>query len=257
MSAEDDIAALMDYLRALAPSFFAARMRGAADAEIERFERAAGERLSDGHREFLRHAGSTPPQALNPFLYDRDYCVDTLVAEYDGWRAAGQAFPPGIVYFSSSEITGETLFLRRGESLADDPEIGDLLDDGATFRRNARVSLVSYLRWFAFIFRCGQLAHGLDICPRWDRENQRWLGDRAAMRDILGRLGFTTRFELGDGCEQLDGDRSAATLESDGSATIFSDDGAALRRFAAALQVELDLGVTRIAASARLLAPRE
>src|SRR5690606_36177551 len=66
----ESTASIITYLRALAPDFFAERMRGASDAEILRLEQAAGLRMSDSHREFLRAMGMTPARALNPFLND-------------------------------------------------------------------------------------------------------------------------------------------------------------------------------------------
>jgi hypothetical protein len=122
----ESTASIIAYLRSLAPELFAARMRGASEAEILRLEQAAGLRMSDGHRELLRAMGMTPARVLNPFLNDRDFCVDTLVAEYEYVRREEIVLPPGVVYFSSSEITGSNIFLRHGASFSDDPEIGDI-----------------------------------------------------------------------------------------------------------------------------------
>ena len=118
-------ASIIAYLRSLAPEFFAARMRGASEVEILHLEKVAGLRMSDGHREFLRAMGKTPARVLNPFLNDRDFCVATLVTEYEYLRKEATDLPPGVVYFSSSEITGSNIFLRHGADSSDDPEIGE------------------------------------------------------------------------------------------------------------------------------------
>lgn len=256
MTAEQNVAAIIDYVRSLAPQFLATRMKGATDADILRLEAAAGTRMSDGHREFLRQVGATPAGLLNPFLHDRDFCVDTLVAEYESWKKVGQTFPAGIVYFSASELTGSNIFLRHSNSLADDPEIGDIADDFRTFVINDRRTLESYLRWFAFMFRLGQFDHAVEVGPRWNPRENRWEGNPKRMREMLAGMGFTTRFLIEDGSEDLDGDNLAATFYSNGSVLIAGDDYHELVRLGDKLMAELNVQLTDVARRERLLAPR-
>ena len=88
---------IVDYLRRLAPAFFAERMRGASDLDIRRLAEAARAPLCESHREFLLLMGATPATALNPFLNDRDYCVDTLLAAYSDMDLADERLPERIV----------------------------------------------------------------------------------------------------------------------------------------------------------------
>lgn len=250
-------ASLIAYLRALAPEFFAARMRGASEADILRLEQAAGLRMSDGHREFLRAMGATPARVLNPFLNDRDFCIDTLVAEYEQARREGLVLPPGVVYFSSSEITGSNIFLRHGAAPSDDPEIGDIHPKTGAFVLVDAGHFEGYLQWHAFFFRMNQLDNELHVRPPWNAEHERWEGNPAACRGLLEGQGFERVFTIGAHAECFEHDSIAVFLYHDGSMAMAGDDLEALNERAEAMATETRLVIERIPNRGRLRAPRE
>jgi hypothetical protein len=255
--ATESTASLVEYLRALAPEFFGARMRGASEAEILRLERAAGLRMSDGHREFLRAMGATTARVLNPFLNDHDFCVDKLVAEYEQARRDGLVLPLGVVYFSSSAITGANIFLRHGAAPSDDPEIGDIQPKTGAFVLVDARHFESYLRWHAFSFRMSQLDHELHVRPSWNAEHERWEGNPAACRGLLESQGFERVFAIGTHAECFEHDGVAVFLYHDGSMAMAGDDLAALNERAEAVAAETKLVIERIPRRGRLRAPRE
>jgi hypothetical protein len=250
-------ASVVAYLRSLAPEFFAARMRGASEAEILRLEQVAGLRMSDGHREFLRAMGATPARVLNPFLNDRDFCIDTLVPEYEQARREGWALPAGVVYFSSSEITGSNIFLRHGAAPSDDPEIGDLHPKTGAFVLLDAGHLESYLQWHAFFFRMNQLDNELHVRPPWNAEKERWEGSPDECREHLVAQGFERVFTIGTNSECYEHDGVAVSLYHDGSVAMAGDDLDALMQRAEAMAAKSGLVIERVPNQGRLRAPRE
>lgn len=250
-------ASLIAYLRALAPEFFAARMRGASEADILRLEQAAGLRASDGHREFLRAMGATPARVLNPFLNDHDFCVDTLVAEYEQARRDEIVLPAGVMYFSSSEITGANIFLRHGAAPSDDPEIGDIHPKTGAFVVMDARHFESYLRWHAFSFRMSQLDNELHVRPLWNAEHERWEGNPAACRGLLERQSFERVFAIGTRAECFERDGIAVLLYQDGSMAMAGDDLVALNAQAEAMATVTRLVIERVPNRGRFQAPRE
>jgi hypothetical protein len=253
----ESTATIIAYLRSLAPEFFATRMRGASEAQIQRLEQAAGLRMSDGHREFLRAMGTTPARVLNPFLNDRDYCIDTLVAEYEYIRREEIVLPPGVVYFSSSEITGSNIFLRLGASRSDDPEIGDLDSETGEFGRLDAGHFESYLRWHAFGFRMDQLEHEIHVRPAWNAEEERWEGDPDKCRELLEAQGFERVFIIGTNSECYEIEGVAASLYHDGAMAMAGDDLEELKRRAEAMAAQTRLIIERVPNAGRLRAPCE
>ncbi|MEX1367775.1 MAG: hypothetical protein AB1Z98_31895 [Nannocystaceae bacterium] len=270
------IPALVAYLHGLAPAFFAERMRGAPPEDIARLESLVGFRLSDNHREFLLSMGATPAGALNPFLNDRDYSVARLIEEYEAMTSSQDIWPDRVVLFSSSEILGSTIFLRQGEDLAQDPEIGDLSYEprqapageptlegpaGAhgwegRFLVHEERRLMSWLRWFAFTFRESQLEHHVWFNPPFVAAEQRWAGDAARGRAIFGELGFPTVFELESDTWCMDRGDVAVTSNADGSGSLAGDDANELKKIAAVLDDHLTLRFRPVAEDDRLRAPR-
>ncbi len=253
----ENTVAVIAYLRSLAPEFFAARMRGASEAEILRLERLAGRRMSDGHREFLRAAGKTPARVLNPFLKDRDFCIETLVTEYESLRREGTSLPPGIVYFSSSEITGSNIFLRHGPESSDDPEIGDIAPETENFIPLDAGSFEGYLQWHAFHFRMNQLDYELHVRPVWNVDEERWESDPDRCRQILEAQGFQRLFIVGDNSECFEHEAVAVALYHDGAMAMAGDDPDALMRRAEAMASETRLVIEPVPRLGRLRAPRE
>jgi len=253
----ESTASVIAYLRSLAPEFFAARMRGASETEILRLERVAGLRMSDGHREFLRAAGKTPARVLNPFLKDRDFCIETLVTEYEHLRREGASLPPGIVYFSSSEITGSNIFLRHGPDSSDDPEIGDIAPETGQFIPLDAGHFESYLRWHAFHFRMNQLDHELHVRPLWNADKERWEGNPDKCREILESQGFQRLFIVGGNSECFDHEGVAVALYHDGAMAMAGDDPDALMRRAEVMASETRLVIEPVPHLGRLRAPRE
>jgi hypothetical protein len=253
----ESTASIIAYLRVLAPEFFATRMRGASEAEILRLEQAAGLRMSDGHREFLRAMGMTPARVLNPFLNDRDFRVETLVAEYEYIRREEIVLPPDVVYFSSSEITGSNIFLRHGASPSDDPEIGDIHPKTGKLVLLDAGHLESYLRWHVFFFRMNQLDHELHVRPRWNAEAERWEGDPDKCRELLEAQGFERVFTIGTNSECYEHEGVAAFLYHDGAMAMAGDDLDELKRRAEAMATETRLIIERVPNAGRLRAPRE
>ncbi len=254
----ENTASIIAYLRTLAPEFFAERMRGASEAEILRLEQVAGLRMSDGHREFLRAMGMTPARVLNPFLNDRDFCIETLVAEYEYLGREQISLPPGVVYFSSSEITGSNIFLRHGSDPSDDPEIGDLHPKSNEFVGLDAGHLESYLCWFAFVFRTSQLDYELHVRPRWNEEESRWDGDPDKCRQLLEDLGFerVLALSMNTRSECLEHDGVAVALYRDGAMGMAGDDLDELKRIAEALAAQTPLVIEPVPSRGRLRAPR-
>jgi hypothetical protein len=247
---------IVDYLRRLAPAFFAERMRGASDLDIRRLAEAARAPLCESHREFLLLMGATPATALNPFLNDRDYCVDTLLAAYSDMDLADERLPERIVFFSSSDILGETLFLRNGQHPDEDPEIGDIRFETGEFILRDKVRFENWLRWFAFVFRLSQPEHQLAFAPPWNGEQRRWEGDPVNIERILGNLGLQPTFRLIDGMLCLDRGDVAVSLHDDGSGTLAGDDLQELRKIANVLDDHVSLSFSLEATHDRLHAPR-
>jgi hypothetical protein len=257
-----EIRELFDYLRRLAPAFFAARMRGASDRDLARLEQAAGLPLSLSHRAFLGLVGATPATALNPFLNDRDYAVATLLAAYGNLE--GERLPHGVVYFSASAILGETIFLRQGADPGEEPEIGDLrFAEGqvqieqAEFVPKTHLTLQSWLRWFAFEFRMGQLEHALHFAPPWNPGTERREGNPEATRAALADLGLRVLWSLRSGLTCFDRGDLVASVYDEGSGRIAGDDLGELEAIAARLQALGPLAVEPVLPAMRPHSPRE
>ncbi len=103
-----EIEEIVNYLRKLAPSFFAKHMHGASEGEIAQVEAASGASMSKNHREFLKFMGATPIGRLNPFLKDRGFSVKRLLAFYADIHEEGERLPPNVVLFSTPEHTENT-----------------------------------------------------------------------------------------------------------------------------------------------------
>jgi hypothetical protein len=253
----ESMASIIAYLRSLAPRFFAARMRGASGADILQLEQAASLRMTDGHRELLRTMGNTPARVLNPFLNDRDFCIDTLVAEYGSLRREGISLPPGVAYFSSSEITGSNIFLRHGADPSDDPEIGDIHPKTGELILITERTLESYVRWHAFRHRMNQLDYELLVRPVWNAAEERWEGDHAKYHELLAAQGFAPVFHISDGTKCLEHDGIAVALCPDGSMGMAGDDLDELKRRAQLLAAQTRLVIEPVPSRSRLRAPRE
>jgi hypothetical protein len=250
-------ASLIAYLRSLAPEFFAARMRGASEAEILQLEKAAGLRMSDGHREFLRAMGNTAARVLNPFLNDCDFCIATLMTEYEYLRRERTSLPPSVVYFSSSDITGSNIFLRHGADSSDDPEIGDLAAKTGQFILLDAGHFEGYLQWHAFHFRRKQLDHEIHVRPVWNEDEERWEGHPRKCRELLEAQGFQRLFIVGNYSECFEHAGVAAALYHDGAMSMAGDDPDELRRRAEAMASETKLVIEPVPRLGRLRAPRQ
>jgi hypothetical protein len=251
------IAGLVAYLHTLAPSFFEEQMRGASPGEIARLEEAAGTRHTVSHRDFLYAFGGTPAQALNPFLNDRDYCVETLVKEYADLHEAGESLPSGVVYFSSSSILGEYIFLRHGRSLDIEPDIGDIDFETGQFVTREIGRFESWLWWFAFKFRLAQPEIEIELIPPWDRTEQRWLGEPEICWELLEGMGLKLVFSLENGTRCADRGDVAAIIHPDGSGSLAGDDFVELEKIQDVLREHLDVSLKPKPQSRRLRAPRE
>lgn len=205
---------IFEYLTGLAPKFFAERMISATEKEISRLEIAAGTSLSDSHYEFLRIAGNTPAQALNPFLNDRDYYISALLSEYAYLQEMNEPLPQGIVYFSSSEILGENIFLRHGEDPADEPDVGGIDFETERFVCRTVKPFDHWLSSFAFAFRIGQFKHQLIVQIEFST-NDKHVEIRSCMEVFLS-LGCDHVFSLYSGIECFDNGEIAAILYADG-----------------------------------------
>lgn len=232
-------------------------MRGASAGDIARLEDAAKTPLSDSHREFLTIIGSTPVQALNPFLNDCDYCIDTLVAAYAIHEEAKEPLPSGIVYFSSSDIAGSNIFLRHGKTPASEPEIGDIRFETEEFICKRIGRFESWLRWSAFEFQIGQKAHEFDLKPPWDETTRRWLGEPDRCWNLLEQMGFRLIFSLDNGTRCGDNGKVAAMIYSDGSGSLASDEIQHLWRLRDALKKHLTITIKPEPQGNRLHSPRE
>src|SRR5262245_6849676 len=233
-SARDGMKELIEYLRRLAPRFFAERMRGASADQIDSVEQAAGARLTDSHREFLAACGMTPAQALNPFLTDRDFGVPALLRAYEEWsettEETGDTLPPGVVVFSNSDILGEYIYLRHEARLDIDPEIGDIDPETGELGVKPERHLLNFFQYFAFTSRRSQGKHILELVPYWDAERERFFGDADATWQLLMQLGLEPVFSFEDGSRCADGGALAAVVQHDGSGMISGDDMKYLRR---------------------------
>lgn len=252
---------IVDYLRALAPVFFAERMRGASEHEIHRLEQITGT-LADSHKEFLSHFGATPATALNPFMNDRDFAVATLVKEYT--EPPIGKLPPGVVLFSSSDILGEVIFLRNGQQPSDEPELGELrFEEGHTemsmgrFVPRSQSLFHSWLRWSAFAFRASQPEYSLSFRPRWNVEKSAWESDTSTVLQTFDEFELVPLFDLLDGLRCFDRGDVVASLESDGSGRLVADDLSELERMRDRLLERTFLEFHLNSPSERMFAPRE
>lgn len=252
---------LADYLQRLAPKFFWERMRGASASEIDRLELAARTPLSEEHREFLRLMGATRSQALNPFLNDRDFCVETLLEAYAQRADANEPLPPKIVYFSSSEILGETIFLRNGDDPGDDSEIGDLryVSEDYTapeFVPDYYSRFAGFLQSSAFGFRMDQFEHQVAFRPPWDDERGQWEGDPTTCGRVLASLGLQPTFSIAGKKWCIDRGDVAASYYHDGSGRVAGDDMTELQKIADVLDDHLRLAFSLVGDRDRMRAPR-
>ena len=252
----ESVREIFDYLRHLAPEFFGDRMRGASMEEIARLEDAAGTQLTESHREFLAAVGATPAQDLNPFLNDRDYCVETLLAAYAEFEDEGDRLPPGIVFFSSSEILGEYIFLRHTESLDMEPEIGDINFETGEFISREVGRFESWLRWFAFVFRISQPEHQFELRPPWDETAGCWRGEADKCWRLLEGMGLRIIFSLDNGTRCADSGALVAIIYSDGSGRLAGDNLWDLWRVQAVLKEHFQIMIKPVHESDRLRAPR-
>lgn len=248
---------IFTYLRSLAPEFFNERMRGASAEEIAQLENVARTPLTESHREFLAAIGATPAQALNPFLNDRDYCVETLLSAYAELDENEERLPPNIVYFSSSEILGENIFLRQAESLDLAPEIGDIRFETGEFISRKIGRFESWLRWFAFVFRISQPEYQFELRPPWDATAGCWRGEPLRCWKLLEGVGFKLIFSLEDGTRCADSGGVAAIISPDGSGTLAGDDLTELVRLQVLLNDHIQVMVKRKPEDDRMRAPRK
>lgn len=247
---------LIEYLQHLAPRFFKERMLGASTEKIKKLEEAAMTQLSDSHKEFLTAFGGTPAQALNPFLNDRDYCVDNLLDAYAWQNEFGEILPPGIVYFSSSDILSETIMLRHAKNLHIEPEVGDIRPETGEFICKD-LPFVSWLESFAFFFRISQPEYQLGITPIWDKTAERWLGESEVFWRLLESMGFRIIFSFENGTRCVDRGDMAAIIYSDGSGNLAGDNLKDLRKIYGVLNKNLRLKTDLKHENDHLRAPRD
>lgn len=219
MMRKDDINELAEYLRALSPNFFNERIVGASEEEINLLEEVARTRFTDIHREFLRVFGGTQSQELNPFLNDRDFCVETLLKAYAGHNEADEPLPDGIDYFSSTDESN--IFLRHAEKLNMEPELGNLVPETNEFVKYDMFG--SWLHGFAFTFRISQPVYQLALKPVWDKHLKRWLGEPEMLCKLLKQLDFKLIFTLEGDVNCLDRGDVAAIIYADGSGRLAGD----------------------------------
>lgn len=218
---KESICNIFNYLTSLAPRFFAEHMEGATEQEISRLETAAGTNLSYSHREFLRIAGNTPAQALNPFLNDRDYCITTLLNEYSYLQEVKEKIPKGIVFFSSSKILGENIFLRHGKTLQDEPDVGDIDFNNEKFICRDVKPFDHWLSSSVFFFRIGQFKHKLRLQIKLASANSSL--ELQTCINTLVNMGCRRVFSLYSGTQCLDRGDLAVTIYADGSGKLASN----------------------------------
>lgn len=257
----NEVQDIVDYLRTLAPVFFVERMRGASEQEINRLEQIAGT-LADSHKEFLRHFGATPATALNPLMNDRDFAVATLVRDYT--EPPMGKLPPGVVMFSSSDILGEVIYLRNGQTPGDEPEIGDLsFEEDRTemwmgrFVPRTQSLFHSWLRWNAFEFRASQPEYSLSFRARWNVEKSVWESDASAILQTFVEIGLLPLFDLLDGFRCFDRGDVVSSLQTDGSGRLVGDDLSELERIRDRLLERTFLEFHLNSPSERMFAPRD
>lgn len=257
----NDVQQIVEYLRGLAPAFFAERMRGATESEIGRLEQVAGT-LADSHKEFLRYFGATPATAVNPFINDRDFAVATLFKEYTD-PPMGK-LPPRVVLFSSSDILGEVIFLRNGEKSSDEPEIGELAFEPdrtemwmGRFVPRRQAPFHTWLRWNALEFRMSQPEYSLGFRARWNAKSKIWEFDVPSISQVYTEVGLTPLFDLSDGSRYFDRGDVVASLESDGSGRLVGDDLAELERIRDRLLERTHLDFHLNSPRERMFAPRD
>lgn len=225
------VAETIDYLRGLAPDFFGKRIRPATDADIARLEHAARQPMSEGHRAFLRAMGNTPATVLNPFLHDQDFSIDALVSEYEELREMGIENQQGTVYFSASNVSGATIFLRHGATLSDDPEVGSVSSTDEKFTPYPEGYFEPFLERAAFVFRSWQLEYALHLAPSFNKKTRSFEGHPKQCREALDELDFPVVF-AGPSVECREKDDIAVLLHGDGSMLIYGDDHGELDRVA-------------------------
>ena len=251
---------LLKYLMRLAPSFFSSRMRGASPEEIAELEKIANRHFCDSYRAFLSVMGRTPAQALNPFLNDRDFEIDTIKRAYEEARERvmedGLFLPDSVIFFSASDILGENIFLRQPTKPDGDLEIGDLRWVTGEFIIWSNKTLENWLFSLSFWFRLAQLDHLREFCAPWSEKDQTWKGQPERYLEIMANLGFKIVFEFPNGfvCHER-GDMAAIAHTASTSGDIACDDVKELERISAILADNLNLSLSYV--PDRLRAPKK
>lgn len=226
---------IVDYLTTLAPRFFLERMKGASDREISDLEKTANRTFCKSYYAFLKKMGNTQAELLDPFLNGRDFHIKTIKSNYQELHAAkdeeGPPLPDSIIYFSSTEKSGEEIFLRQPLDPDEDPEIGSLDWETGEFYLKSIKTFENWLFSFAFTFRLAQLDYMLEFKAPWNEKEQVWMGQPSRYLEIMNGLGFQVKFKFPDGfvCHEREDIAITTHIEST-SGCIASNDEAGLKK---------------------------
>ncbi len=227
---------LLQYLVALAPEFFGARIKPATQEEVDRLAAAAMRPLPPYHRDFLLAFGNTPTDAIDPFLNGRAFNIGALSRGYERLARCGANIPEDVSIFSAPEYLDEFEFLQSQDDREAQVLIGTVNFDSGEFFPDEVSVLEDHLLEFAFTFRIAQLDHVLDFVPRSDMSPDPGL-------QVMARMGLAPVFRLSAGVTCLEGGPWASVIFSDGSGHIASDDHRALLEICELLADQADMEI--------------
>lgn len=237
---------IVNYLTTLAPSFFLEKMQGASDREISNLEKTANRVFCGSYFAFLKKLGNTQAGMLDPFLYGRDFHINTIKSNYQELHAAedeeGPSLPDSIIYFSSTEHSGEEIFLRQPLDPDGDPEIGYFHWETGEFKLHPNKTFENWMFESAFDFRLDQLDFMLEFKAPWNEKSQVWEGQPSRYLEIMNSLGFQVKFEFPNGfvCHEREDIAISTHIEST-SGCIASNNEAELKKVINILAYQLEI----------------
>lgn len=251
---------LYSYLMELAPIFFSSQMKGASQEDISGLEEVANRTFNESYRTFLHFFGRTSAQALNPFLNDRDFEIETIKDAYqiahEDCMEFGYCMPESIIFFSSSDILGEVIYLRQPVELDGNPDIGYLDWDTGELHLNSFEKFEDWLFFLAFRFKLAQLDYMKDFSILGSNKTQALAGCSERYMETMNNLGFKLVFELLDGtvCHEST-DVSILCHTDDISGSIASNDEGKVEKISGLLAYHLNMTISN--SPGRVRAPKQ
>jgi len=251
---------LNGYLIKLAPTFFSTYAKGAVQEDISELEEFARRTFCESYKTFLQFFGRTPAQALNPFLNNRDFEIETIKKAYslaqEDCEESGYCMPESIIFLSSSDILGEVIYLKQPELPSGDPDIGYLDWETGKLHPNYSGKFEEWLFSLAFEFKLAQFDYMREFESPWNKKDQVWMGQPEQYMKTMDDLGFEVVFEFTNGTvfHESNGVAVMAHLK-DTSGRIACNDELKVEKISGLLAYNLNLTISL--SPERLRAPKQ